>query len=139
MILRKLCSNSLVRLSLRNPVRLMSSNISADQTQILDDGTKINYCTSGTGGHIVLLLPGALGTGRTDFAPQLENLNASGKLTLVAWDPPGYGKSRPPERTFPPNFFQRDAEVAMKFMTALGHEKFSLLGWSGKIKSFNNL
>ena len=78
-----------------------------------------------------MLLPGALGTGRSDFTPQLEGLNSMGKLTLVAWDPPGYGKSRPPNRTFPPNFFERDAQAAMKFMQSIGHDKFSILGWSG--------
>ena len=97
----------------------------------MDDGTNINYCTTGNGGHVVLLLPGALGTGRSDFTPQLEGLNSMGKLTLVAWDPPGYGKSRPPNRTFPPNFFERDAQAAMKFMQSIGHDKFSVLGWSG--------
>ena len=45
--------------------------------------------------------------------------------------PPGYGKSRPPNRTFPPNFFERDAQAAMKFMQSIGHDKFSILGWSG--------
>lgn len=107
-----------------------SAPISEDQLQTLDDGTKINYCTTGNGGHVVLLLPGALGTGRSDFTPQLEGLNSMGKLTLVAWDPPGYGKSRPPNRTFPSNFFERDAQAAMKFMQSIGHDKFSVLGWS---------
>ena len=108
-----------------------SSSISEDRIQTLDDGTKINYCTTGSGGHVVLLLPGALGTARSDFTPQLEGLNSLGKLTLVAWDPPGYGKSRPPNRTFPQNFFERDAYVAKKFMQSIGHDKFSVLGWSG--------
>lgn len=114
----------------KNIFRAMSV-ISEDRTQSLDDGTKINYCTSGDGGHVVLLLPGALGTGRSDFTPQLESLNSSGKLTLIAWDPPGYGKSRPPNRSFPSDFLKRDAQIAQKFMSSLGHEKFSILGWSG--------
>ena len=78
----------------------------------------------------MLLLPGALGTGLSDWRPQLEGLNSSGKLTLVAWDPPGYGKSRPPERSFAGNFFLQDAKVAKEFMESLGHEKFSIVGWS---------
>ena len=104
----------------------MSSVISEDRTQVLPDGTEINFCTSGSGSRVVLLLPGALGTGRTDFTPQLESLNSSGKLTLIAWDPPGYGKSRPPNRTFPNNFFERDAKVALNFMKSLGHERYAL-------------
>ena len=128
--------NGLIRLLLTlnlptNRYLSSSSSISEDRIQTLDDGTKINYCTTGNGGHVVLLLPGALGTARSDFTPQLEGLNSLGKLTLVAWDPPGYGKSRPPNRTFPQNFFERDAYVAKKFMQSLGHDKFSVLGWSG--------
>ena len=56
------------------------STISGDQTQFLNDGTKINYCTSGNGNHPVLLLPGALGTGRSDFTPQLEGVNHKEKM-----------------------------------------------------------
>jgi len=65
----------------------------------------------------------------TDFKPQIENLDVD-KLTIVAWDPPGYGKSRPPERTFPDDFFQRDATWAHNLMKTLGYSKFSLVGWS---------
>ena len=49
---------------------------------------------------------------------------------MIAWDPPGYGKSRPPNRTFPDNFFERDATAAVEFMKILGHSKFSIIGWS---------
>ncbi|KMQ98061.1 tubulin beta-1 chain [Lasius niger] len=69
------------------------------------------------------------GTIWTDFKPQIENLNTD-KLTIVAWDPPGYGKSRPPDRTFPDDFFQRDAAWAHSLMQTLGYSKFSLIGWS---------
>ena len=58
------------------------------------------------------------------------------KLTILAWDPPGYGKSRPPNRTFPLDFFARDAKVALKFMKSLGHDKFSIVGWSGNNLNF---
>lgn len=90
---------------------------------------EINYGSVGTGDHPVLLLPGALGTIRTSFKPQLENLNVD-KLTLVAWEPPGYGKSRPPDRTFPDDFYQRDATYAYNLMKILGYSKFSMIGWS---------
>lgn len=76
------------------------------------------------------------GTIWTDFKPQMEQMNVD-KLTLVAWDPPGYGKSRPPDRTFPDDFFQRDAAYAHNLMKTLGYSKFSLVGWSdGGITSF---
>lgn len=46
-----------------NQAKLMAtvSSISDDKIVHLEDGIKINYCTSGNGDHPVLLLPGALG------------------------------------------------------------------------------
>ena len=29
-----------------------------------------------------------------------------------------------------PNFFYRDADVAVRFMTELGYDKFAIVGWS---------
>ena len=29
-----------------------------------------------------------------------------------------------------PNFFHRDADVAVEFMQELGHDRFSVVGWS---------
>lgn len=57
----------------------------------------------------------AAGSARTDFGPQLKSLNKE-TFTVVGWDPRGYGKSRPPERDFPPDFFERDAKDAMDLM-----------------------
>lgn len=48
----------------------------------------------------------------------------------MAWDPPGYGKSRPPNRIFSDDFLQRDADYAFNLMKVLGYKKFSLIGWS---------
>ena len=104
-----------------------------DKSVVLKDGTSISYVVEGTGNHTTLLLPGALGTARTDFTPQIEHLNSKERLKLIVWDPPGYGASRPPQRTWPksPNhFYSRDADVAMDFMNTIGEDKFSLLGWS---------
>ena len=44
----------------------------------------------------------------------------------------GYGFSRPPDRIFPSaeEFFSEDADDAVALMKHLGHESFSLLGWS---------
>ena len=90
------------------------------------------------------------GTARSDFLPQLQEMNQSGKLRLIGeympissqfvsfgkrkyvmylgWDPPGYGLSRPPNRTFPSDFFARDARVAVEFMRSLGYNEFSIVG-----------
>jgi len=59
-----------------------------------------------------------LGSIFTDFKPQIETLNRN-KYTIVAWDPPGYGFSRPPDRDFLPGFFYRDADRAISLMKVL--------------------
>ncbi|XP_054447939.1 valacyclovir hydrolase isoform X1 [Pteronotus mesoamericanus] len=68
-------------------------------------------------------------SGETDFGPQIKNLNKK-LFTVVAWDPRGYGHSRPPDRDFPGDFFERDAKDAVDLMKTLKFKKFSLLGWS---------
>lgn len=93
------------------------------------NGVDLYYEQTGKGDHTVLLLPGALGSTRTDFGPQLKSLNKD-RFTVVGWDPRGYGQSRPPDRDFPLDFFERDAKDAVDLMKALGFRKFSLLGWS---------
>nr|CAD7268086.1 unnamed protein product [Timema shepardi] len=93
------------------------------------NGVEINYLKVGDGPKTILCLPGALGSIWSDFKPQLEKLDRS-KFTLVAWDPPGYGKSRPPDREFSLNFLRDDADIAAKFVQSLGLNKISLLGWS---------
>uniref|UniRef100_A0A8C4RFF7 Biphenyl hydrolase like n=1 Tax=Erpetoichthys calabaricus TaxID=27687 RepID=A0A8C4RFF7_ERPCA len=93
------------------------------------NGVHLHYQQTGSGSHAVLLLPGALGSSHTDFGPQLDYLNKE-YFTVVAWDPRGYGKSIPPERDFPLDFFSRDAGDAVALMKALSFNKFSMLGWS---------
>lgn len=78
------------------------------------DGQKLHYETTGSGPHVILLLPGAIGTGLGDFEHQLKGLDGE-QFTLVAWDPPGYGKSRPPEKDFS-DFYRTDAAMAAKLM-----------------------
>ncbi|XP_017894436.1 PREDICTED: valacyclovir hydrolase isoform X2 [Capra hircus] len=68
-------------------------------------------------------------SGETDFGPQIEKLNKK-LFTVVAWDPRGYGHSRPPDRDFPVDFFERDAKDAVDLMKTLKFKKVSLLGWS---------
>lgn len=62
-------------------------------------GQKINYIKTGNGKQTLLCCPGALGTIWSDFKPQITDLDKS-KFTIVAWDPPGYGFSRPQKETF---------------------------------------
>ncbi|XP_028619091.1 valacyclovir hydrolase [Grammomys surdaster] len=93
------------------------------------NGVHLHYQRVGEGEHAVLMLPGMLGSGTTDFTPQLQSLNRK-RFTLVAWDPRGYGMSRPPDRDYPRDFFERDAKDAVDLMKTLGFKQFSLLGWS---------
>lgn len=91
-------------------------------------GKTINLSKSGSGNNAILLMPGALGSAKSDFGPQLTGFNGK-QFTLIGWDPPGYGDSRPPDRNFD-NFFHEDAKMAGLTMKTLGFEKYSLLGWS---------
>lgn len=75
----------------------------------------INYIKVGNGPQHVFCMPGALGTIWTDFKPQVEGLNRD-KFTIVAWDPVGYGKSRPPDKNFTANFYEKDADIAFEFL-----------------------
>ena len=91
------------------------------------NGFPMYYESYGSGQPIVFV-PGALGTGRTDFEHQLPWFSQT--YRVVAPDPRGYGESRPPERDYPLKFYQRDAEDVLALMTALGHHEFAVFGWS---------
>lgn len=90
---------------------------------------RLHFEMTGDGDHNVILLPGALGSSRTDFSNQLRHFNKH-DFTLIAIDPRGYGQSRPPDRDWPLEFLQRDAEDAMELVRKLGLQKVSIVGWS---------
>lgn len=126
--------NGLISLCIAKNTKLINTNfrsfcVSLKETKISVKGYNINHLVVGSGPHPVLLIPGACGSIWTDFKPQVENLNRE-KFTVVAWDPPGYGNSRPPEKKFTLDFYQEDAEMGVELMKALNFEKYSLLGWS---------
>ncbi|XP_063357404.1 valacyclovir hydrolase [Pelmatolapia mariae] len=108
-------------------IRPYGSSVASGKKPV--NGVDLYYEQTGRGKHAVLLLPGALGSTKTDFGPQLKSLNKE-RFTVVGWDPRGYGQSRPADRDFPPDFFERDAKDAVDLMKTLGFGKFSLLGWS---------
>lgn len=79
----------------------------------------------------VLLLPGIFGTAENDFPSQLKVLpELLQDHAIISWDPPGYGKSRPPVRKFHKDFYQEDAYLANAVMHDLGFPSYSVLGWS---------
>ncbi|CAL4201711.1 unnamed protein product, partial [Meganyctiphanes norvegica] len=106
---------------------LHTSKISQAKVQL--NNVNINYEIFGSGKKVAICLPGALGTHKSDFGPQLQSL-AGDEVTLVAWDPPGYGDSRPPPRNFTLDFLNKDAALADQMMKHLGYDKYSVLGWS---------
>ncbi len=91
------------------------------------NGVSIHYEIFGSGEPIIFL-PGALGTGKSDFAQQLSWFSES--YQVIAPDLRGYGESRPPERDYPLNFYRRDADDILALMKALGHHRFIVFGWS---------
>jgi len=99
------------------------------------EALRLHYEKVGSGAETVLLLPGALGSALSDFGPQLrEGKLSADKYTLIGWDPPGYGQSRPPQRTWPTRWFERDAHAAKALLDALGvladGKRVHLVGWS---------
>ena len=91
-------------------------------------GLSMHFEQAGQGAPL-LLIPGALGSGAGDFPGQFDWFAKRG-FAVIAPDPRGYGKSRPPERDYPLDFYDRDAADIFALMAALGHERFSIMGWS---------
>jgi valacyclovir hydrolase len=94
---------------------------------LLVNGVSLYYESLGSGSPI-LFLPGALGTGASDFEHQLPFFSEN--YHVIAPDPRGYGQSRPPQRDYPLDFYQRDAEDMLALMSALGEPAFHVFGWS---------
>lgn len=106
-----------------------------EENVVLETVTKqtfaINFLRAGRGPNGVILMPGAIGSIESDFQPQIHALpKLLENFTVVAWDPPGYSKSRPPyDRTFPVGFYHRDAYLADSLMRQLGFQQYSIVGW----------
>jgi valacyclovir hydrolase len=90
-------------------------------------GISVYYEDVGRGAPMVLL-GGTLGTARGDFSPQIEAFASS--YRVIAPERRGYGGTRPPERDYPDDFYQRDANDVAAFMHALDLSPAALLGWS---------
>lgn len=84
----------------------------------LVNNVNLHYEKVGNSSQVLLCLPGAMGSTHTDFAPQLDGLKEN--FTVVCFDPRGYGKSIPPKRDFPLDFYHRDADDAAELMEKLG-------------------
>ncbi|XP_048484585.1 valacyclovir hydrolase isoform X2 [Plutella xylostella] len=73
----------------------------------------LHYLRAGHGPDTLLLIPGALGFGWSNFKHQLLGFDRD-FFTTIAYDPPGSGYSRPPEKTFPS--YEEEAETVAQFM-----------------------
>ena len=104
----------------RNPLvsRTVTRFMHSESGKCLVKDVELYYEKVGQGSKVLLCLPGALGSTRTDFAPQLDQLKDN--FTVIAFDPRGYGKSIPPKRDFPLDFYHRDADDTVGLMEKLG-------------------
>ena len=111
-----------------------SSSSSNHQVHELPSGVRLHVERYGDGAHGIVCVPGALSTAQLSFAPQLQHFGREGgsPFTIVAFDPRGYGDSRPPNRDFsikPVHFLEQDAMDAHDLMQQLGFKSYSVLGW----------
>ena len=79
-------------------------------------------------GEPMLLLGGTIGSARTDFSKQIDTFSAERRV--IAPERRGYGHTRPPDRDYPDNFYQRDAVDMADFIKALDLGPATVLGWS---------
>ncbi|CAG2117617.1 unnamed protein product [Medioppia subpectinata] len=101
------------------------------------DGNDVWYERFGSGPHAILVFPGAIGTGRSDFGPQIKGefaLNLK-KYTLVTVEPLGWGRSRPPLRIYDSQTYNKDALSGKIIMESLGYQTYSTMGWSDGAKT----
>ena len=67
----------------------------------------------------LIFLPGAIGCLETDFKPQFSTESPlAEKYRLICFEPAGYGRSRPPCRTWPKKWVKMKSKTKMK---CLGH------------------
>ena len=79
-------------------------------------------------GAPLLLMHGLLQVGR-DLAPLAHALAAEGYRVILA-DVSGYCRSTPPARTYPPDFYQRDAAAMAALLRALQIDAAHVMGFS---------
>ncbi|MCU0493424.1 MAG: alpha/beta hydrolase [Chloroflexaceae bacterium] len=93
---------------------------------------RLAYLDEGNGPPL-LLIHGFTGTGHNHFAPLFAQLKA--EYRLLAPDLRGYGASQPPQRSFPPDFYGRDAADMAALLDALAPGPVTVLGFSDGAES----
>ncbi len=90
-------------------------------------GVRLHYEDVGTGVPVIAI-HGWLGTARIDLGDVIDWLG--GTYRVIAPTLRGYGQSRPPQRDFPNDFYERDAGDVLALMDALEIDRAHILGYS---------
>lgn len=88
----------------------------------------IDYEDTGGDKPAVVLIHGWLGAWDHTFAPEIAWLRPH--CRVLALSRRGYGRSGPKPRTYPPDFYRRDAEDVAAWLDALGVAKAHVVGFS---------
>lgn len=110
----------------------MEKQVAGLQFHPVDDDFTMAYWDLGEG-EPLLMLHGFTGTARTHMGGLMEALGPT--YRILAPDLRGYGRSRPPNRTFPVDFYQRDAADAARLLEAVGCGPAHVLGFSDGAES----
>jgi valacyclovir hydrolase len=93
------------------------------------NGAPLDYGdTGGDGKPVIVLIHGWLGTWDHEFAPEIEWLRSD--YRVLALTRRGYGRSGPTPRTYPRDFYRRDAEDVAAWLDALHISQAHMAGFS---------
>lgn len=95
--------------------------------QDIGSGVEISYLDEGEG-EPLFFIHGFTGTALADHATLMDELRPTHRL--IAPDMRGYGASRPPNRDFPADFYQRDAADMAALLDSLNCGPVTVLGFS---------
>jgi valacyclovir hydrolase len=90
-------------------------------------GARLHIIDQGRGTPIVLL-PGLMGTAEAHFTPLLDWL--APHMRVIGVTLRGFGQSTPHPRTFPPDFYDRDARDVLALLDALAIDRAHIFGYS---------
>ena len=97
------------------------------KTVDIGQGVHLAYLDLGEG-YPLLLIHGFTGTARGDLGALIDELAKD--YRVLAPDLRGYGASRPPNRDFPPDFYERDAADLATLLDAIDASPVAVLGFS---------
>ena len=99
------------------------------QTLLINDNITLSYLDLGPAdGRPLLFIHGFTGTALGDLGEVIDAFVAN--YHVIAPDLRGYGASRPPNRDFPPDFYERDAADLAALLDHLALGPVAVLGFS---------